>query len=168
MSYHSHFQLADDLISHFDTVVAGVADPFISSRYVGFVAVAGITVYELAIKEIFFDFSEKKHKVFGHFARVHFERINGRIRTRELKREHVRRFGEKYVRRFSANVESAERNRLRVHGESILSGYNNLIEWRNQFAHEGRIPATVAYSEVTNSYRIGKEVIECLAKSMTR
>jgi hypothetical protein len=49
-----------------------MSDAFITSRYVGFVAVAGTTAYELAIKEIFLEFSERKHKVLGNFAARHF------------------------------------------------------------------------------------------------
>jgi hypothetical protein len=75
MAYTDHFQLADDLITHLDGVMSGISDPFISSRYVGFVSVVAVTVYELAIKEIFLDFSRRKHKVFGTFADAYFEAL---------------------------------------------------------------------------------------------
>ena len=52
MAYADHFKLADDLIAHLTPAVAGIADPFLASRYWGFVAVAAVTVYELAVKEI--------------------------------------------------------------------------------------------------------------------
>ena len=55
MAYQDHFKLADDMISHLDSVVGGITDSFVTSRYVGFVAVAAVTVYELAIKEIFYE-----------------------------------------------------------------------------------------------------------------
>ncbi len=48
MAYHDHFKLADDMISHLDSVIGGITDSFVTSRYVGFVAVAAVTVYELA------------------------------------------------------------------------------------------------------------------------
>lgn len=47
-------KLADNLIAHLNTVVTSISDPFLASRYAGFVSVAAATVYELAIKEIFF------------------------------------------------------------------------------------------------------------------
>ena len=53
MAYGDHFKLADDLIRHLTPGVAGIADPFLASRYSGFVAVAAVTVYELAVKEIY-------------------------------------------------------------------------------------------------------------------
>lgn len=100
MPYHDHFKIADDLILHLDSFVETINDPFISSRYVGFVAVSAVTVYELAIKDIFTDFASAKHKVLGNFTLLYFERLNGRIKLQELKNDYVKRFGQKYVVRF--------------------------------------------------------------------
>lgn len=168
MAYHDHFRLADDLISHLDTVIGGVSDSFISSRYVGFVAVAGTTVYELAIKDIFLEFSAKKHKVFGVFATRFFERLHGRIKTGEIRNNYLPRFGDRYTRRYKKLEEQTENKFLRDHGKSVLSSYNNIIEWRNQFAHQGEIPTTPSYREVTSAYQVGKEIIHCLAKALQR
>jgi hypothetical protein len=78
MPYADHFKLADDLISHLTPVVRGITDPFLASRYAGFVAVTAVTVYELAVKEILCTFGESKHSVLGNFTRSYFDRINGR------------------------------------------------------------------------------------------
>ncbi len=168
MPYTDHFRLADDLIAHLDTVMGGISDPFISSRYVGFVSIVAVTVYELAIKEIFLDFSRRKHKVLGNFAAAFFERLNGRIKTAELRGNYIPRFGERYVKQYKKLEQEAEERLLRASRVSMLAAYNNVIEWRNQFAHEGKVPSTASYSEVTQAYRIGKEVIHCLAKAMRR
>ncbi|MCB9422845.1 MAG: hypothetical protein H6667_23805 [Ardenticatenaceae bacterium] len=168
MAYQDHFRLADDMIIHLNTIIASVSDPFITSRYVGFVAVTAVTVYELAIKDVFFDFGNKKHKVLGTFTRSYFDRINGRIKIQIIRDEYVRRFGDKYVTRFKKKIEETEELNIRLHGRSIQSSYNNIIIWRNEFAHEGKIPGTVTYNEVTASYEVGKEVIKCLAETMYR
>jgi len=97
MAYTDNFRLADDLIIHLNTIMDNISDPFISSRYVGFVSIVAVTVYELAIKDIFLDFSKQKHKVFGNFATAFFERLNGRIKTRELRDNYIPRFGQRYV-----------------------------------------------------------------------
>lgn len=168
MAYYRHFILADDLIAHLNEVIGGVGDSFIASRYVGFVAVAGTTVYELAIKEIFVTFCNKKHKVFGSFAGKYFERLNGRIKTRDLKENHIPRFGEKYLKRYQRLIRQTEKDYLRNNGISVLSSYNNVIGWRHQFAHEGKIPTTATYAEVTQSFESGKQVIHCLNRVMQR
>ena len=69
MAYTDHYILADGVITHLNGVVAGLTDQFLVSRYIGFVSVSAVTVYELAIKEIFTSFGEKKHKVLGQFTR---------------------------------------------------------------------------------------------------
>jgi hypothetical protein len=168
MPYVDNFKLADDFITHLDTVIGGISDPFLSSRYIGFVAVATVTVYELAIKEIFIEFGQRKHKVLGEFTRRSFDRINGRIKTNVIKDEYVICFGEKYVKRFRKKLDEAEKINLRRLGVSVLTSYGNVITWRNQFAHEGQVPSTVTYNEIKLSYNAGKEVIRCLAETMQR
>lgn len=168
MSYLDHFQLADDYIAHLDTVMDSIADPFIKSRYTGFLAVTAVTVYELAIKSIFVDFAEKKHKVLENFTSTYFRRINGRIKTSVVKNEYVSKFGEKYVKKFDKKLKDKEKEILRTERASVLTSYGNIIEWRNQFAHEGIIPKNATYDEVKKSYNMGKYVINCLAEAMKR
>lgn len=50
----------------------------------------------------------------------------------------------------------------------MLAAYGNIILWRNQFAHEGIIPATPTYEEVKKAYHLGKNIIDCLALAMRR
>jgi len=168
MGYHDHFKLADDMINHLNTFVRSVPDPFIQSRYTGFVSVSAVTVYELAIKEIFCTFSSQKHRVLGTFALAYFGRINGRIKLEIVRDDYIKRFGKKYVDRFKRKIDDAEKQILTSTGKSIKSSYNNIIEWRNQFAHEGLIPSTVTYDEVIEAYTYGKEVITCLHETMRR
>jgi len=168
VAYADHFKLADDLIAHLTPAVAGIADPFIASRYSGFVAVAAVTVYELAVKEILCTFGESKHAVLGNFTRKYFDRINGRIKYRVLHEEYVLSFGDKYVQRFKKIVTKREKEILIAKRKSILTSYDNIITWRNLFAHEGQIPTNATYAEAVDAYEMGKEVIECLASSMKR
>lgn len=95
MSYTAHFATADNVITNLAGVVAATADPIVVGQYTGFAAVSAVTVYELAIKEIFVDFAHSKHKVLGQFAESYFERINGRIGLQVLKKDYVPRFGER-------------------------------------------------------------------------
>jgi hypothetical protein len=166
MVYTDRFRLADDFIVHLDSVVFGLHDPFLTSRYTGFVAVASTCVYELAIKDILFDFAEKKHKVLGEFTRRTFERTNGRITIDDIHSRYTRPFGDKYLQRFKDRVEEAEDIGLRTLRISIRSCYGNVIKWRNLFAHEGEIPPYATYEEIRKSYHIGKAVIWCLGEAM--
>ncbi len=168
MTYSDHFRHADDIIEHLDTVVPGINDPLLQAKYVGFVTIAAVTVYELDIKNIFIDFGHRKHKVFGSFTESHFNRINGRIKLRIIKDDYVARFGERYKKRFSKYLEQSSKIYLRQNRRDIRSSYGNLITWRNEFSHEGRLSTTATYTEAIQSYEDGKEIIHCLANCMVR
>lgn len=166
MPYSDHFKLADDYIVHLDAVMATIHDPFIKSRYTGFLSVSAVTVYELAIKDIFKEFANKKHKVLGNFTSAYFYRINGRIKIDDLKRDYLPKFGDKYLQKFLKKLEEKEKEILRSAGVSVKSSYGNIVTWRHHFAHEGKIPTTPTYDEVKRSYSTGKELIHCLSNSM--
>ncbi|MFA6014115.1 MAG: HEPN domain-containing protein [Gallionellaceae bacterium] len=168
MSYLDHFKHADDVITHLNTLVPAITDPLLRVKYTGFVTVVAVTVYELAIKEIFIKFAQKKHSVFGNFTESYFERINGRIKTDDIKKEYLKKFGAKYVVKFKKKVDGAAKHYLTAHRRDIRSAYSNLITWRNEFAHEGNLNSTATYAEVVQSYEDGKEVIRCLYETMVR
>lgn len=165
--YTSHFNLADDLVSHLDGVLSEVTDPFLLSRYAGFVAVSAATVFELAVKSILIDFAAAQHPVLSNFVGRVFERLNGRVSLQALKEEHLPKFGAAYVAKFSSKLEETELAILRSEGESVKSSYGNLLQWRHGFAHGGLLPATATYAEVCRSYHSGKHVLHSLAFTMT-
>lgn len=168
MVYTAHFALADGSIAHLSGVVPGIVDVDMQRRYAGFVSVIGVAVYELAVKEIFCEFAKRKHRVFGQFIEAHFERLNGRIKIDNLKSEHIRRFGPKYIERFKKLLDQKEKAILTARRRSIIASYSNMIAWRHEFAHEGRPPTNATFQEVCESYELGKAVIECLHQSMVR
>lgn len=168
MPYTDHFQLADGLITHLSPLVQNIPAGTLQTQYAGFAAVSCVAVYELAAKEIFHEFSTKKHSVFGTFAWSYFERMNARLKIDDLKGLHIKRFGDKYLKRFVRKLEACEVANLQQRQVSVKSSYDNLILWRHQFAHEGVVPNTATYSDVVKSYEAGKSVIHCLADTMHR
>lgn len=168
MAYSDHFAIADDFITHLDGVMDDMGDPFLQTRYLGFVVLSAVTVYELSIKEIFCTFAAKKHVVLGNMARTKFEQINGRIKLPSLRSEFIKPFGEKYLTRFNKRLEVAEVKSLREGSGSILASYGNIIQWRHNFVHQGTGPATTNYREIKAAYVRGKEVVRCLDGAMIR
>ncbi len=166
--YTDRFSLADDYIVHLDHMMAGIGDPFIQSRYLGFIAISAVTVYELAIKDIFYEFADRKHSVLGNATRYKFEQINGRIKIQSLKQEHIGPFGQKYVKRFEKKLEIAEKISLESRLGSIKSAYGNIISWRHTFVHSGEAPNTTTYQEVKRAYETGRGVLHVLNETMRR
>lgn len=168
MPYTDRFALVEDYLLHLDQIMAGIHDPFIQSRYLGFVLISAVTVYELAIKDILYEFSDKKHLVLGQFARARFDHLNGRIKIYALKHEHLGMFGAKYVQNFDRKLSQAEDTSLKNGHGSIKSSYGNIISWRHVFVHEGVAPSTTNYNEIKKAYSSGKEVIHCINAAMKR
>lgn len=166
MSHKRYYSLADPVVGHFNSTITGITDPFITSRLTGLVAVAAVTVYELCIKHIFYQFATSRNEIFGAFTLKYFERINGRVKVRNIKEDYLTKFGAIYVDNFGKNLALAEHKILTTSGKSIQSSYNNIIVWRNQFAHEGNFAATVTYPEAVESYNLGKEVVQVLADTL--
>lgn len=113
-------------------------------------------------------FAKKKHKLLGNFTEAYFDRINGRIKLKVITDDYIGKFGTKYQNRFRQNIKNKSKEYLQLNHRDITSSYANLITWRNDFAHEGRVNSTTTYQEVIQAYSDGKEVIHCLAASMTR
>jgi hypothetical protein len=168
MPYATRFKLADDFIAHLDGAIGGIADPFIQSRYVGFVAVSAATVFELAIKDIFSEFAAKKHKLLASFVQGYFDQINGQIGQKRIEEKYLPLFGKKYVDRFRGRLKTLELQTLKADRVSVKSSYSNLLTWRHEFAHEGVIPANATYDEVKKAYRYACSFVHCLARTMTR
>lgn len=81
---------------------------------------------------------------------------------------HIRRFGDKYVTRFSNKLDEIDDQQLANFGVSVKSSYGNVIVWRNSFAHEGLLPANANFAETRKGYECGKSLLGCLALSMVR
>ena len=168
MAYSAHFAHADAIVAHINGLIPTLTDPLLEAKYLGFVTIAAVTVYELAIKEIFIEFAKKKHRVLGNFTEKYFERLNGRIKTREIQERYLPNFGDKYVVQFKKQLTKAGAAYLKTNKRDILSSYGNVITWRHEFAHEGRINVTATYQEAAQAYEDGQVVIDCLAQAMIR
>lgn len=166
MPYTDRFISTDNLITDLSPNIATITNAAILASYAGFLSVSSITVYELAIKDIFSDFATKKHLVFGHFVEKYLSRINGRIQINDLKSGQVKAFGNKYLQKFDASINQKETQFLASHGRSLKASYGNLITCRHEFVHQGSPTLTVA--EVIDNYNLGKEVIHSLFDSMKR
>ena len=166
MPYTDRFIATDNLIAQLRPVIGAITDPAILSSYAGFLSVSGVTVYELAIKDIFIEFAAKKNKVFGVFAEKTFDQINGKIRLPDLRGKHIKTFGDNYLNKFDRILNVKETAVLAVSHTSISTLYTNIILCRHEFVHQGN--TTLTANEVMNSYELGKEVIHCLNDAMKR
>lgn len=166
MSYQNRFVATDNLIAHLNPFVNSITDAAIKSDYAGFLSVSAVTVYELAIKDIFIDFAQKKNIVFGSSVEKHFAAINGKIKIEDLKGQHIKLFGMKYLDKFDAKLKMHEQIIFNLTRKNIRADYSNLIICRHKYVHGGT--PTLTYQEVLDSYQVGKEVVHSLFEAMKR
>jgi RiboL-PSP-HEPN len=168
VGYEDHFKLVDDLLPHLDATTNEAIDPFITSRYAGFLALSSATVLELCVKDILINHSNEINASFGIFVSKSYERLNGRIKIQALKEEHLSKFGERYVKYFSRLLKKLNHLHFVSKRRSICQSYSNVITWRHSFAHEGQVPTNATYREVRDAYIDSKIVIRCLDRTMSR
>ena len=163
MTYIDRFKATDDLINHLQSIVSGMTDEELKSKYAGFLSASAVTVYELAIKDIFINFSEKMNPVLGIFVTEYFNHINGRIQIEKIQ-EYVKSFGEKYLNNFNKKLEEKKQLYLRIYHNDIRENYKNLITCRHNFIHENN--TTMTFNEIVEGYKLGKEIIHILNETM--
>ena len=121
----------------------------------------------MAIKDILISFADKKHKVLGAFVRSRCERMNGRILLDSLKSDYVSPLGVKYKERFDRKVKERANAILQANRRDIRASYKNIILWRHDFAHAAAI-GNATWAEVVQAYGDGKEILDCLHRSLVR
>ena len=166
--YTNNFNSADDIIRNLRADIVNINDAYISSRYVGFVAVAAVSVYEMALKQIFIEFAERKHRTFGVFTSTKFNRINGKIKNEVVRKEYIKNFGDKYLRRFDNNIEAINQGTLALYNKQVKNSYSNVITTRNGFAHGNQNANNSTFNEIVLDYEVGKEYIRCVFETMVR
>ena len=162
------FDPSDLILTHLDGLVQDVDDPYLKSRYVGFVSVVAVTTFETNIRERMVYFASKKNSVFGSFTAAVFLKTNAKVRLDDIRKEYLGRFGEKYLLRFKRKIDALEKRSLRNGEGSIKNSYANLIQWRHDFVHDGRLPEYATYDEARKAYNIGKRVVVAFFESLRR
>ena len=125
-------------------------------------------MYEASIKDIIFDFCDKKNKILSHIGRTKFEKINSRIKLSDIKSNYLKFFGEKYEKRFKKKMLKVEKNHIQNFGRQASVSYGNLLVARNSFAHTGKIESQATYEELREWYDDGKVIIQVFQESLRR
>ena len=83
-----HFGKIDELIAEINEIVPSSSYRAVQFRadLAGLLVVAMAATYETCVKEILFEYANKKHADFGGFAMRNYEKLNSRINVKDLKR----------------------------------------------------------------------------------
>lgn len=122
----------------------------------GLLVVLIAATYENCVKDILVRYAESKHSDFGSYASRNYDKINSRIRLGDLK---------KFARNFDPDVETIFLKELSTKKEKILKRtgvdivkcYDQLLDWRHAFAHQGE--RLVSLEEASRFHRYATRVI---------
>ncbi len=160
------FSRVDLFIKETDALVSGgnVSD-FAKAHLAGAIAVMSSATFELCIKEILYDFSQKRDVVFGAYVRNNYAKLNGRIQTDDLKNDFLKKCGGLFKDRFQDELDRIKNQAKQSGQRDPAESYNSLVMHRHKFAHE--LNTQISYEDVKEIYRSGIVVIDIFRKTLT-
>lgn len=125
------------------------------SDLAGLLVVAIAASYENCVKEVLIAFCGSHSPVFGFFASKQYDRMNSRIAVADLK-GYSRLFGDEISLRFRERLRGRRDAILNRTGKNISDIYDQLLQWRHQYAHSGQQNTTIeeAYAAHTFAKRV--------------
>lgn len=159
--YTDFFTKSDTVISHLKSVAQSQQLQF-QPDYSGFICIIAVATYEMAIKNIFFEFCNKQHVIFGEFFNSKFSKLNGNISIDRIKSNFLVHFGQRYTSDFDEILDYENKIIIKQYGSDIINSYKNIITLRHSFAHSASFTYNTSLNDVYNYYIYGKYVIQCL------
>ena len=151
--------LATKMLSHAGQ--GSFSDQEFSADVAGFLSIAYAAAFEECIKDIFIEFARNEHKVLHSVISISFDRIDSKIRINDhIKDKYLKQLGSDYRDRFSSQLEAEEKKYNKDKKASIKTSYENIINWRHEFAH--KLESNTTISEVQSAYDAAKKVIMIL------
>ena len=126
----------------------------------GFLVVSLAAGYENAVKSIMVSHASQKHPDFENFAARNFEKLSSKVRINDLKR-YSRLFGDEVEANFKLLLNSRRIRISKATGFNIESRYEQILNWRHEYAHAGVKNTTI--TEAREFHRYALHVVECFA-----
>lgn len=128
----------------------------------GLLVVLIAATYENCVKDILVRFAESKHVDFGGYASRSYEKINSRIRIGDLKK-YARNFDPDIENVFVRSISKKKSDIFARTGIDIVKCYDQLLDWRHAFAHQGA--RIVSLEEAARFHRYARRVMIAFDKS---
>lgn len=153
-----HFNRIEELVTEMQRFVpsgaVGVAQ--FRADLAGLLVVSVAASYESCVKETLLTFASGHHAAFGNFTFNNYKRLNSRIRVNDLRR-YARTFDDGVRSRFEILLDQRKQKIDARIGKDIKSSYEQILNWRNAFAHAGIRNTTI--EEAISTHRLAKRVL---------
>lgn len=131
------------------------------SDLAGLLVVAMAASYENCVKEILISRCSSFHESFGTFATNLYSKLNSRITVKDLG-DYAKLFGVGKRDHFKDSLKIKRAAILGRTGKDISERYQQILDWRHQYAHAGQQNTTV--EEAFAAHTFAKRVIYVFAE----
>ncbi|MCU4181655.1 HEPN domain-containing protein [Bosea sp. BH3] len=148
----------DDLIEEINSLIPSSSPRSVTFRadLAGLLVVAMAATYETCVKEILCDYASRHHAAFGGFTVRNYERLNSKIRVSDLKK-YCETFDPAIHSRFKRNLSQKKNSILERTGSNIETSYEQILNWRHDFAHARGRNTTI--EEAVKTHTSGKRIL---------
>lgn len=133
----------EETIRYLERLHAQEQDPVKAVRLAGFLVLTVISALEVDVRDTCTETGGRIHSKFGTYVAASLEKTNARVSVKELGNL-VGRFGDASQKAFQRRLDILKRRCQRWPRSSLHAQYENLLTWRNSFAHTGSVNATFA------------------------
>ena len=129
----------------------------------GLIVVAMAASYENCVKETLVSYCGSHHPEFGAFAANQYRKLNSRVGLNDLI-NYAKLFGSVKSDSYKLILKSRRAAILDRTGKDISERYEQILQWRHQYAHAGQQNTTV--EEAFAAHTLGKRVIFAFADAL--
>lgn len=124
----------------------------------GLLVVTIAACYEDCVKATLVGHAAKRHVDFEEFTERNFSRLSSRVKVNDLHR-YARLFGDAAEERFKHRLRAKKDKLSRRTGINIEKRYEQILNWRHDYAHGGKKNTTI--SEALEFHVYGIRVLYC-------
>ena len=147
-----------NLLEEFEVRVpgAGPRNSDFRADLAGLLVVLIAATYENCVKDILLRYAEAKNSDFGNYVGRRYQKINSQIRLSDL-RTYAKNFDPTIDTKFKTDLDTYNKSILSRTGVDVKDCYNQILEWRHGFAHQGL--RNVTLEEASKFHRYAQRVL---------
>lgn len=146
--------LATEINQHVPVSAHGAVD--FRADLAGLLVVAIAASYESCVKETLVGYASLHGKAFEQFTKNNFDKLSSRIQLSDLHR-YAKLFDQGINKKFSETISFRKERINRRLGKNIEKCYEQILDWRHDFAHAGIRNTTI--EEAIATHRLARHVV---------
>ncbi|QYO64986.1 HEPN domain-containing protein [Leptolyngbya sp. 7M] len=154
----THFARIDALVKEIGQFVPNNTANAVQFRadLAGLLVVTISATYESCVKDTLFEFANRHHTSFGEYTLRRYKRLNSQIKLNDLN-NYCRIFDDAVYKKYRTLLTKRSRKISERIGKDIQKSYEQILNWRHAFAHQGARNTTI--EEAVCTHKLAKRVL---------